>query len=98
MDYTISLASLFWISAGLGSLLALYLKIREPIAKRIKQIDSHEDRLQKLEDHIEERQSTDILVLKSLNAIVNNMLDKADTEKLIKVRDELQNGVIEKHK
>ena len=98
MDYTISLASLFWISAGLGSLLALYLKIREPIAKRIKQIDSHEDRLQKLEEHIEERQSTDILVLKSLNAIVNNMLDKADTEKLIKVRDELQNGVIEKHK
>lgn len=98
MDYTISLASLFWITAGLGSLLALYLKIREPIAKRIRQIDSHEERLQKLEDHIEERQSTDILVLKSLNAIVNHMIDGESRDKLMEVRNDLQKDIIEKHK
>ena len=45
----------------------------------------------------EERKSTDILLMKSLNAITNHMIDGNGIDKLKEARDELQREIIEHH-
>ena len=94
MDATISLQSLFWIAGGIAALWGLFKLFKQPFDK----IDDHERRLQKLEDDRAERKQTDILILKSLNAITNHMIDGNSLDKLRAVRDDLQKSIIEGHK
>ena len=93
MDATVSLSAIFWLCAGLASIWGLYKIIKRPF----NQLDDHEVRLKHLENITEERKSTDILILRSLNAMVNHMIDGSGIDKLKEVRDDLQNDIIEHH-
>lgn len=94
MDYTISLQALFWIAGGIAALWGMFKLFRTPFDK----IDDHERRLRNLEDDRKERQKTDTLILKALNAMTNHMIDGNGIDKLKAVRDDLQNSIIESHK
>ena len=50
-----------------------------------------------MEDALSERKETDIVILKSLNAITNHMIDGNGIAELKKSRDELQKSIIEHH-
>lgn len=94
MDYTISLSTVFWLVGGIAAVIALIRTFRKPFD----QLDDHERRLKELEADRAERRKTDTLILKSLNAITNHMVDGNGRDKLISVRDELQNNIIDSHK
>lgn len=94
MDYTISLAALFWMASGLAAIIGIYKICKRPF----NQLDDHERRLHRLEDDRLERQKTNTLILRSLNAITNHMIDGNGISDLKRVRDDLQNSIIEGHK
>ncbi len=93
MDITISLATLFWLVSGIAAVYGLYLILRKPFVK----LEEHEYRINKIEKHLASSKETDVLILKSLNAIANHMIDGGGIDKLREVRDELQQGIIESH-
>lgn len=94
MDYNISLEALFWLAGGLAALVGIFKIFRKPFD----QLDDHERRLKSLEDNQLERQKTDKLVLRSFFAIINNMIDGSNVDKLKEVRDELQRETIDSHR
>lgn len=94
MDVTISLANLFWICSGIGAIIAVYKLAKQPFNK----LDDHERRITNVEKALTDRKNTDTLMLKSLNAITNHMIDGSSIDKLKEARDELQKGIIEHQK
>lgn len=94
MDATVSLSAIFWLCAGLVSIWGVYKIVKRPF----NQLDDHEHRIKRLEKSTEERKGTDTLILRSLNAMVNHMIDGEAIDKLKEVRDDLQNDIIEHHK
>lgn len=94
MDYQISLNVIFWLVGGIAALIALIKTIRKPFD----QIDDHERRIKGVEQTLSERKETDIVMLKSLNAITNHMIDGNGIDDLKRSRDELQKSIIEHHK
>jgi hypothetical protein len=94
MDYNINLNVLFWLVGGIAAIIALIRTVRRPFD----QIDDHERRIKNLEDDRAERKQTDKLILRSLNAITNHMIDGNGITELRKVRDDLQNSIIDHHK
>lgn len=93
MNAQISLNTLFWLVGGIAAVIALIRTIRKPFD----QIDDHERRLKNLEEDRAERKQTDKLILRSLNAITNHMIDGNGATELRKVRDDLQNSIIDHH-
>lgn len=93
MDATVSLSAIFWLCAGLVSIWGVYKIVKRPFS----QLDDHENRLKHLEGVADERKGTDTLILRSLNAMVNHMIDGSGIDKLKEVRDDLQNDIIEHH-
>lgn len=93
MDLMISVSALFWLCAGLTSIWGIYKIVKRPF----NQLDNHETRIKQLENITNERKGTDILILRSLNAMVNHMIDGASIDKLKEVRNDLQNDIIEHH-
>ena len=91
MNASIDLTTLFWICSGIAGIFAAYKIIRTPFAK----IDDHERRITSIETNLAEQKETDKLILKSLNAITNHMIDGNSVDKLKEARDELQRGIIE---
>ncbi len=81
------------ICAAIATVYGCYTIIKKPFAK----LDDHERRIVRLEEIGTEQKETDRLILKSLNAITNHMIDGNGTDKLREVRDELQNNIIEHH-
>lgn len=94
MDYNINLNVLFWLVGGIAAIIALIRTVRRPFD----QIDDHERRIKNLEEDRAERRQTDKLILRSLNAITNHMIDGNGITELRKVRDDLQNSIIDHHK
>ena len=94
MNASISLTTLFWLCSGIGAIIGIYKIAKQPFVK----LDDHETRLKHLEKMSEERKSTDILLMKSLNAITNHMIDGNGIDKLREARDELQREIIEHHR
>lgn len=90
MDATISLNSIFWLCAGIGSIVVIIKLVRVPFVK----LEDHELRIKKLEKEEQERRATDRYTTKALNAIVNHLIDGNGTDKLREVRDEYQNNII----
>ncbi|MCR5228743.1 MAG: hypothetical protein K6D03_01285 [Solobacterium sp.] len=82
------------ICAAIATIYGCYVIIRKPFAR----IDDHERRIGNLEEAGTERRKTDQLILKSLNAITNHMIDGNGIEKLKDARNELQNNIIEHHR
>lgn len=93
MNYNINLNVLFWLVGGIAAIIALIRTVRKPFD----QIDDHERRLKVLEEDRAERKQTDKLILRSLNAITNHMIDGNGVTELRKVRDDLQNSIIDHH-
>lgn len=93
MNAQISLNTLFWLVGGIAAVIALIRTIRKPFD----QIDDHERRIKTLEEDRKERKQTDKLILRSLNAITNHMIDGNGVTELRKVRDDLQNSIIDHH-
>lgn len=93
MEASISLSTLFWICSGIAGLYAVYKIIKGPFV----QLDDHERRIKNVEDTLSERKETDIVILKSLNAITNHMIYGNGIAELKKSRDELQKSIIEHH-
>lgn len=94
MDYNINLNVLFWLVGGIAAIIALIRTVRRPFDR----IDDHERRIKNLEEDRAERRQTDKLILRSLNAITNHMIDGNGITELRKVRDDLQNSIIDHHK
>ena len=91
MNASIDLSTLFWICSGIAGIFAVYKIVRAPFA----QVADHERRITSVEKTLIERKDTDTLILKSLNAITNHMIDGNSVDKLKEARDELQQGIIE---
>lgn len=92
-DITISLSQVIWICGGILGIAAFVSWIMKPFKK----IDDHETRIKVLEDSVDERKQTDQFMMKSLNAIVNHMIDGNGIDQLKQVRDEYQNEIIRHH-
>ena len=92
-DITISLAQVIWLCGGILGIVAFVSWIMKPFKK----LDDHERRIGDLESTAEERKHTDQFMMKSLNAIVNHMIDGNGVEQLKQVRDEYQNEIIKHH-
>ena len=91
MNASVDLQTLFWICSGIAALVAVYKIIRAPFA----QVADHERRITSIETSISTQKATDKIILKSLNAITNHMIDGNSVDKLKEARDELQQGIIE---
>lgn len=91
MNTSIDLQTLFWICSGIAGLYAVYKIIRAPFA----QVADHERRITSIETNLAAQKATDKLILKSLNAITNHMIDGNSVDKLKEARDELQQGIID---
>lgn len=94
MNTSIDLTTLFWICSGIAGIYAVWKIVKGPFVK----LDEHERRISSVEKTLVERKDTDTLILKSLNAITNHMIDGNSIEKLKASRDELQRGIIEHQK
>lgn len=94
MNTSIDLTTLFWICSGIAGIYAVWKIVKGPFVK----LDDHERRITNVEKTLLERKDTDTLILKSLNAITNHMIDGNGIEKLKASRDELQRGIIEHQK
>lgn len=92
-DITISLAQVIWLCGGILGIVAFVSWLMKPFKK----LDDHERRIGDLESTAEERKHTDQFMMKSLNAIVNHMIDGSGVEQLKQVRDEYQNEIIKHH-
>ncbi len=92
-DITISLAQVIWLAGGVMGVAAFVSWIMKPFRK----IDDHETRIKVLEETADERKQTDQFMMKSLNAIVNHMIDGNGIDQLKQVRDEYQNEIISHH-
>lgn len=91
MNASVDLQTLFWICSGIAALVAVYKIIRAPFA----QVADHERRISSIETSISTQKATDKIILKSLNAITNHMIDGDSVDKLKEARDELQQGIID---
>ena len=91
MNASIDLQTLFWICSGIAALVAVYKIVRAPFA----QVADHERRITSIETSISTQKATDKIILKSLNAITNHMIDGDSVDKLKEARDELQQGIID---
>ncbi len=94
MNASIDLTTLFWICSGIAGMYAVWKIVKGPFVK----LDDHERRITSVEKSLIERKDTDTLILKSLNAITNHMIDGNGIEKLKASRDELQRGIIDHQK
>lgn len=92
-DITISLSQVIWLCGGILGVAAFVSWIMKPFKK----IDDHESRIKVLEEAADERKQTDQFMMKSLNAIVNHMIDGNGIDQLKQVRDEYQNEIIRHH-
>lgn len=92
-DITISLSQVIWLCGGILGVAAFISWIMKPFKK----IDDHETRIKVLEETADERKQTDQFMMKSLNAIVNHMIDGNGIDQLKQVRDEYQNEIIRHH-
>ena len=92
-DITISLSQVIWLCGGILGVAAFASWIMKPFKK----IDDHETRIKVLEETADERKQTDQFMMKSLNAIVNHMIDGNGIDQLKQVRDEYQNEIISHH-
>lgn len=92
-DVTISLAQTLWLIGGITAIAAFVSWLMKPFKK----LEDHESRIGVLEKTADERKVTDIFMMKSMNAIVNHMIDGNGVEQLKQVRDEYQNEIIKHH-
>lgn len=92
-DVTISLAQTLWLIGGITALATFITWVMKPFKK----LDDHEKRIGVLEETADERKQTDQFMMKSLNAIVNHMIDGNGVDQLKQVRDEYQNEIIRHH-
>lgn len=90
MDYTISLGTLFWLCGGLAAVIAIIRTVMKPV----NQIEDHERRITDLESEKDQRKKTDDLILRSLNAMMNHMIDGNNIEGMKAVRKEFQDNAI----
>lgn len=90
MDYTISLQSVFWLGAGILTLVGIVSLAMKPFKK----IDEHEQRISSLESKADERRVIDQYTTRALNAIVNHMIDGNGIEELKDVRKDYQDSLI----
>ena len=90
MDYAISLQAVFWIGAGILTLVGVVSLIMKPFKK----LDDHESRITSLESKADERRAIDQYTTKALNAIVNYMIDDTGGKESLKyVRNDYQNSI-----
>lgn len=92
-DVTISLAQTLWLIGGITAIAAFVSWLMKPFKK----LEDHESRIGVLEKTADERKQTDLFMMKSMNAIVNHMIDGNGVEQLKQVRDEYQNEIIKHH-
>lgn len=92
-DVTISLSQVIWLCGGFMAIVACVSWLMKPFKK----LEDHESRIGALESTADERKKTDIFMMKSMNAIINHMIDGNNTEELKRVRDEYQSEIIKHH-
>ena len=92
-DVTISLAQTVWLIGGVTAIAAFVSWLMKPIKK----LEDHETRIKTLEETADERKRTDQFMMKSMNAIINHMIDHNSIDKLKEVRDEYQSEIIKHH-
>ncbi len=92
-DLTISLAQTLWLIGGITAIAAFVSWLMKPFKK----LEDHESRIGALETTADERKKTDQFMMKSMNAIINHMIDKDNVDELKRVRNEYQSEIIRHH-
>ena len=92
-DVTVSLSQVIWLVGGITAVATFVAWLMKPFKK----IDDHEKRIGVLEEAADERKKTDQFMMKSMNAIINHMIDNDNVDELRRVRDEYQNEIIRHH-
>lgn len=92
-DITFSLAQTVWVIGGITAIVAFFKWAMTPFKK----VEDHEKRISVLEQATDERRRTDQFMMKSMNAIVNHLIDGNGVDQLKRVRDEYQNEIIKHH-
>ena len=92
-DINISLAQTVWLLGGISAIWAFLKWALTPLKK----VEDHEKRISVLEQSTDERRRTDQFMMKSMNAIVNHLIDGNGVDQLKRVRDEYQNEIIKHH-
>ena len=93
-DITFSLGQIIWLIGGITAIAAFVKWVIVPFRK----LDDHETRIKAVEETLAERKKTDQFMMKSLNAIVNHMIDGNGVDQLKQVRDEYQQQIIDNTK
>ena len=89
-DVTFSLSQLLWIIGGITAIGAFIKWISTPFKK----IDDHETRIKAIEENLTERRETDQLIMESLTAMMDHMIDGNGIDQLKEVRKKTHQQII----
>ena len=89
-DINFSLAQLLWIIGGITAIAAFIKWLSAPFKK----LDDHETRIKAVEENLAERRETDQLIMESLAAMMDHMIDGNGVEQLKEVRKKTRQQII----
>ena len=103
MEFTITSSQLLGFCAFVTTVWNLYDRVvkakkekDKPTLELKKQVEEHEDKLQKDNEKLEEIEQTDKLILRSLVVIINHDITGNGIDQLKKARDEINTFLINK--
>lgn len=88
-----------WVAAALGLIAGIFTAVKTidaPFKKQRDMATKNDAEIKALSAALKEQQEMSKVILSTLNAMVNHMIDGNGIEDLKKVRNELQKAVIEK--
>lgn len=99
MGFTITSNQILWICgfiAGLWGIYKIIVEIRKPSEDLKQKVESHEEKLNKDKQRLDDIDQSNKLILNSMLVIINHEITGNGIENMKKARDELQEYLINK--
>ena len=99
MGFTITSNQILWICGFIASLWGVYkivVEIRKPSEDLKEKVESHEEKLNKDKQRLDDIEQSNKLILNSMLVIINHEITGNGIENMKKARDELQEYLINK--
>ena len=99
MGFTITSNQIIWICRFIASLWGVYkivVEIRKPSEDLKQKVESHEEKLNKDKQRLDDIEQSNKLILNSMLVIINHEITGNGIENMKKARDELQEYLINK--
>ena len=99
MGFTITSNQILWICGFIASLWGVYkiaVEIRKPSEDLKQKVESHEEKLNKDKQRLDDIEQSNKLILNSMLVIINHEITGNGIENMKKARDELQEYLINK--